>query len=135
MDLNFYNLTCFAYAAFAIFTRFLMVILKEKWNQWELDRAYTQEKPAWIYVVAGFSVLFVTYSWYRVWTDDMEYGWILAALLSITLIKVSQLMFNYDSFRMFVKTALDDKRKMMIINTGVIIFSVILIFLGVAVYS
>lgn len=135
MELNFFSVTCFAYAAFAILTRFLMVFLKEKWNRWELNQAYTQEKPAWIYILAAFSVLFIIYAWYRVWTDDVDYGWVLAALLSITLIKMSQLIFNYDSFRMFVKTALDDKRKMLAINTGVIIFSIVLIYLGVAVYS
>ncbi|MCA1803569.1 MAG: hypothetical protein LC662_14060, partial [Rhodothermaceae bacterium] len=107
-----------------------MVIFKDKWNRWELNRAYTQEKPAWIYILAACSALFITYTWYRVWTDDVDYGWILAALLSITLIKMSQLIFNYDSFRMFVKTALQDKSKMLVINTGVIIFSIVLIYLG-----
>jgi len=41
-----------------------------------LNKAYSKEKPAWINVVAIFSVLFVLFSWYKAWSSNIEYGWI-----------------------------------------------------------
>lgn len=135
MELNFFNITCFVYAGFALMTRLLIFIFKEKWNQWELNKAYSKEKPVWIYFVAIFSVLFVLFSWYKAWSGNIEYGWILAALLSITLIKISQLLFNYDQFREFVAKSLYDEKRMIFINIGVITFSIILILMGIFLYS
>ena len=45
MELNFFNITCFAYAFLALLTRVIMVFYREKWNKWELNKAYTKKKP------------------------------------------------------------------------------------------
>lgn len=135
MELNFFNITCFAYAGFAFITRLLIFIYKERWNQWELNKAYSKEKPAWIYFAAIFSVLFVLFSWYKVWFSNIEYGWVLAVLLSITLIKISQLLFNYDRFREFAAKSLYDKGRMLLINFGVITYAIALILMGIYLYS
>lgn len=134
MNLNFFNITCFAYAAFAILTRLIMILKKDKWNQWELNKAYKEKKPWWIYLIAILSVLYISLSWYMAFTSGIKYGWILAALLSLTLVKISQLLFNYDKFREFVKDILSNKSKLLRTNLGVFFFSLLLIFLGLVVY-
>jgi hypothetical protein len=135
MDLNFFNITCFSYAGFALLTRLPLIFFKEEWNQWELNKAYSREKPVWVSFAAIFSVLFVLFSWYKAWSSNIEYGWILAALLSITLIKVSQLLFNYVQFREFAARTLYNKDKMLIVNLGVFVFAIVLILMGIYLYS
>jgi len=135
MELNFFNITCFFYAGFALMTRLPILFLNEEWTQWELNKAYSREKPVWINVVAISSVLFVLFSWYKAWSSNIEYGWILAALLSITLIKISQLLFNYSQFRDFAATTLYNKDKMLLINLGVFAFAIVLILMGIYLYS
>jgi len=135
MELNFFNITCFAYAGFALMTRLPIIFFNKEWNQWELTKAYSKEKPAWINVVTIFSVLFVLFSWYKAWTSSIEYGWILAAFLTFTLIKVSQLLFNYDQFREFAAATLYNKDKMLIINLGVFAFAMVLSLMGIYLYS
>jgi hypothetical protein len=135
MELNFFNITCFAYAGFALLTRLLIFIFKDDWNLWELNKAYSEKKPAWIYFLALFSISFVLFSWFKVWSGSVDYGWILAGLLSLTLIKISQLLFNYNRFRAFVAEALYSKEKMLFINIGVFTFSIALILMGIYLYS
>lgn len=135
MELNFFNITCFAYAGFALLTRLLIFIFKDDWNQWELNKAYSEKKPAWIYFLALFSISFVLFSWFKVWSSSVDYGWILAGLLSLTLIKISQLLFNYNRFRAFVAEALYSREKMLFINIGVFTFSIALILMGIYLYS
>jgi hypothetical protein len=135
MELNFFNITCFVYAGFTLMTRLPIIFFQDEWNQWELNKAYRKEKPAWINIAAIFSVLFVLFSWYKAWSSNIEYGWILAVLLSITLIKISQLFFNYDQFREFAATTLYNKDKMLVINLGVFVFAIVLILMGIYLYS
>lgn len=135
MEFNFFSITAIAYGIFAIATRVLMKLYGEKWNTWELDQAYTVKKPKWVYFVALFSLLFIIYTWYMVWQTDVSYSWVLAVLLSITLIKISQLVFNYDKFREFASSTLPNKEKMARLNIMVIGFALIVIGLGIFLYT
>ena len=111
-----------------------MVIFGDKWNKWEMNNAYTKDKPRWIYTVAVFGFLLVLFTWYQVFSLDIKYSWIIALLISLTLIKISALLFNYDKFREFASTALNNPHKRMKINVSVFIISVILVILGLYVY-
>jgi len=131
---NYFSLLCFFWAFIGIISRFLIVFLGEKWNKWELNSAYSEEKPKWIYLISIISLFLVIYTWYQVFITEIEYSWIIAALISLTLIKVSALLFNYEQFRTFAKEVLNNKSKLQQLNIGVLLFSIICIGMGLFLY-
>jgi hypothetical protein len=133
--LNYFSILCFAWALMGIGSRFIMIYLGQRWNKWELEKVYSEEKPAWIYSAGVAAFILVGYTWFKVFTtDDIRLSWIIALLITLTLIKISILIFHYNKFRIFAKTVLNDKQKLTKLNIGVVIFSVIFILLGVYLY-
>ncbi|MBS4538922.1 hypothetical protein GOQ27_10625 [Clostridium sp. D2Q-11] len=133
-DLNYFSTLCFAWAFVGIGSRILMIRYGKKWIDWELDKAYAKEKPKWIYIVSVISLIIVGYTWYQVFNMDIKYSWIIAILVSLTLIKIFNLIFNYDKFREFVDSTLNNKRKFKQLNISVFIFSIIFILMGIFLY-
>jgi len=133
-DLNYFSILCFVWALIGIGSRFVMLHLGQRWNKWELEKVYSEEKRAWIYFAGVAAAFLVGYTWFKVFTTDIRFGWIIALLITLTLIKVSTLVFNYKKFRQFAMTVLNDKQKLTKLNIGVVIFSVIFIFMGIYLY-
>ncbi len=111
-----------------------MSIMGSRWKEWELNNAYTVNKSKWIYIVALIAYFLVGYTWYKHFTTHVNYSWIISALSSVTIVKISTIIFNYEGFRKFASNILNDKNKMFKLNVSVVIFSVILIFMGIYLY-
>lgn len=134
MDTSYFRYLCYGWAAIGIITRILMVGFGDKWNEWEMKSAYSESKPRWIYVVALLGLILVGYTWYMVFTTNVDYSWIIALLVSLTLIKITNLIFNYDKFRKFASTVLNDPKKKMQLTISVFIMSIVFILLGYNLY-
>lgn len=134
MEFNYFSWLCFSWAFVGIVTRILMIVLGYKWNKWEMDRAYTKKKPAWIYGVGGLGFALVVYTWYQVFNLEVAHSWIIAVIISLSLIKISALLFNYSKFRKFASETLNNPQKKRILNLSVFLMSIIFIMLGIYVY-
>ena len=132
--MSYFSALCYFWAAIGLVSRFFILRMGEKWSKWELNNAYTESKPRWIYLLGIFGTALVGYSWYRVVVTDVRFSWIITALLSLTLVKVFNLTFNYEGFRKFVVNTLDDSRRWRSINVSIIVFSVALVFVGIFLY-
>ncbi len=131
---NYFKVICFLWAALGIGSRIAMGMMGEKWSKWELGKAYASKKPSWIYVVGALGYLLVAYTWYQVVVTDVPHSWAIAALISLTVIKISALIFDYETFRSFAAMMLKDKAKMQMLNVSVLILSAGLIAMGVFLY-
>ncbi|WP_202710739.1 hypothetical protein [Sporosalibacterium faouarense] len=115
--------------------RLLIHLIPEKWSNFELNKAYSEEKPKWIWGVGIFSIFIVIVTWYKEITTEVHLSIILSILITLTLIKVSQILFNYNKFRSFVTKALvEDRRIITQISIGTTILGIILILLGIFLY-
>jgi len=132
--MNYFRVLCFIWAIVGLVTRFLIVSLGVSWKEWELGKAYTRSKPRWIYFVAVFAFMVVTFTWYKVFTTEVRYSWIMALLVSLTLIKVFLLIFNYERFRSFIENILNDRKKLTLLNISVLVFSIIFMLMGMYLY-
>lgn len=130
----FFKIVCFVWAAIGIISRIAMAVLKEKWAVWEENRAYKARRPAWVVVVSVFGFCMIAATWLVYIIVGVPYGWVLAALITLTAVKISSLLFNYSKFREFLKETLASRQKMMRINVSVIILSAGLIALGLFLY-
>jgi len=132
---SYFSYLCFFWALVGLSSRFFIIKLGNKWNEWELEKIYSQNKPKWIYFLALLGILLVAFTWYKVFTTQINYSWIIALLISLTLIKIFNLLFRYEQFREFVVNTLNDKKRWLKINISIIIFSIILTLMGFFLYS
>ncbi len=93
-----------------------------------------KKRPIWVYLVSTLGILLVIYTWYAVFISKISYSWIIAIFVSLTALKVLMLLFRYLKFRGFVNRILRDPKKMLHLNVGVLIFSLILIIMGIFLY-
>ncbi len=113
----------------------LMHIFPEKWNKFELETAYTEKRPNWVWGVALIGLTIVCFTWYKQLTTDIPYSLILTLIITLTLIKTSQILFNYDNFRKFVHKALiEDRSILRKINIATTLLGLSLLYLGVFIY-
>ncbi|MDF1616898.1 hypothetical protein [Petrocella sp. FN5] len=134
MAYNYFSYLCFGWAFVGIVTRILMIVFGERWNRWEMERAYTQKKPIWVIVISIISVIVVVFTWYQVFNLEVAYSWIIAMLTTLTLVKIAILTFNYDQFRVFASNTLNNPEKKMLLNSIVFVLSLVFIVLGIFVY-
>ncbi|MCR3956273.1 MAG: hypothetical protein NUK57_08225 [Gudongella sp.] len=135
MNFNYFSYLCFIWAAVGIITRILMITFGDKWNKWEMEHAYSEKKPAWVNIVAVFGIIVVVVTWIQVFRLDVDYSWVIGVITTLSLIKISALLFNYEKFREFAGNTLNDKSKRLRLNLSVFAASVIFISLGLFLYS
>ena len=132
--MNYFSIICFVWAAIGIGSRIAMAVLGDRWDKWELENAYKKEKPKLLNVVGIVGYLLVIVTWVMVFTQGVRLSWIIAALITLTVVKVSAMLFNYDAFRKFVDNTLKDKKKMLALNVVVIILAIALVLMGLFLY-
>ncbi len=132
--MNYFSIICFVWAAIGILSRIGMAVMGERWNKWEMENAYKKEKPKMLNVVGVFGYILVIVTWVLVFTMDVKLSWIIAALMTLTVVKVSAMLFNYEAFRTFVDNTLNDKKKMIYLNIAVIVLAIALILMGLFLY-
>lgn len=130
----FFKIVCFFWAAVGIISRIAMAAMKEKWAVWEQAHAYKEKRPAWVVIVGVIGILLIPAVWAVYIIFSVSYGWILGALMTLTIFKIVTLMFNYSKFREFLKNTLVDKKKMLKLNVAVIILSIGLVCMGLFLY-
>jgi len=132
--MNYFSILCLIWAAIGIGSRVMMGIMGERWNEWEENSAYAAKRPKIISVVGITGYLLIILTWYMVFVTEVKLGWIMAVLASLTVIKISTLLFNYPAFREFLSKTLNDKKKMMRLNISVIAFSIVLVLMSIFLY-
>lgn len=133
--MNYFQALSFAFGALLILTRPAMHFFPKHWNDFELNTAYTEEQPRWVWYIAAFGLLLVGFTWYKHFTANIPNSLVITLILSLTLLKTSQILFNYQQFRKFVVRVLVEDRKMLAkINTAVLVFGVAVFSLGYFLY-
>ncbi len=132
--MNYFSVICFVWAAIGIGSRLAMAFMGQNWNKWETESAYKEKRPKWIIAMFIIGIIIIALTWYMVAVSDIQFSWIIAALISLTIIKLSTLIFRYDKFREFMVSTLNNPKKMLKLNISVIIFSIILISMGIWLY-
>ncbi len=135
MNLNYFSILSISWALVGILTRILMTIFGERWNKWEMTKAYKEERPRWVVAVSLLGVLLVGYTWYQVMVSDLAYTWIIALLLTVTLVKIGALLFRYDAFRAFARDVLGNPAKKRQLTLSVFLISLVMLWMGFFLYG
>jgi uncharacterized membrane protein YdcZ (DUF606 family) len=133
--MNYFQVLSFVFGAVLILTRPAIQFFPRQWNKFELNKAYTENQPRWVWIVGALGLLFVAFTWYKHFTADVPYSLVITLLLSLTLIKMSQVLFNYRQFRAFAARVLEkDRKTLTLINVFALILGIGSILLGFFLY-
>lgn len=133
--MNYFQVASISLGVFIIAVRSLMHLIPEKWNTFELEYMYKKNRPRWVFLAGFISIILVGYTCYQEIITDIPHSLLFTILISLTLIKTSQVLFNYKSFRIFAEYALTKNRKVLLrINITTTILGLLLIILGIYVY-
>ena len=131
IELNYFAVISFFWAFIGLSSRVMIFILGKRWNDWEENVAYTDEKPKWIVVVHVLAIALILFTWYMVFRSDVAASWVIASLMTLILVKVVFQLFKYAEFKAYVKKIMHHDKMFCAINIAVVLFSLGLIGLGV----
>ena len=133
--MNYFQGLCYFFGAVMILTRPAIQFFPKRWNEFELNTAYTEKQTKWIWGVGLAGLLLIWFNWYQHLTANIPNSLAITLILSLTLIKTSQVLFNYSKFRKFVVHVLtEDRKKLAAINTGVLVMGISVIAMGYFLY-
>ncbi|MFO7941755.1 MAG: hypothetical protein R6U92_03810 [Bacillota bacterium] len=133
--MNYFQALSYAFGAILILTRPAIQLFPKRWNDFELNTAYTEEQPRWVWYAGILGVCLVLFTWYQHFTLDVPNSLVITLILSLTLIKMSQVLFNYKQFREFVVRVLTkDRKTLALINIAASILGIIVVAIGYFLY-
>ncbi|MGM0653177.1 MAG: hypothetical protein ACQES4_10430 [Bacillota bacterium] len=133
--MNYFQVLSIVFGAILILTRPAIQFFPKQWNTFELNTAYTEEQPGWVWYVGLFGFGLVAFTWYKHFTAGIPYSLVITLMLSLTLAKMSQVLFNYKQFRAFVVRVLKtDRKTLTLINIFAIALGVASILMGFLLY-
>ncbi len=124
--MNYFQVLSIVFGLILILTRPAIQFFPKQWNAFELNTAYTEKQPRWVWFVGLFGLILVIFTWYMHFTAGVTYSIVITLMLTLTLVKMSQVLFNYEKFRAFAVQVLEKDRKTL---TLINIFA---LFLGLA---
>ena len=134
MQINFFNIACFIAAGIvlsgSLFRIFYPVVLKN-FGQKLFE---SEETPFWVFAFGVFAILFIVILWFHVWISNVRYSWIVAILLSFSLIKSSFFILNYNQFKPIMVRFIGNKKRVLGFNLLMILYGLSLIGLGMFLY-
>ncbi len=107
--------------------------ITDRWQKSESDG--TQKTPAWVWFPAVVGIFLMTYTWYLHFTRDVEHSWILACILTITILDLSRRMYNHSCFKsVYYDEHIEDIWRTAVLNVVLALGGLMLLYMGLFVY-
>ncbi len=133
--MNYFQILSFIFGAILILTRPAIQFFPKQWNAFELNTAYTEKQPHWVWFVSIFGLGLVALTWFMHFTAGIPYSIVITLVITLTLVKMSQVLFNYQQFRAFVVRVLEkDRKTLSLINVSALLLGVGCLLIGFFLY-
>jgi hypothetical protein len=133
--MNYFQVLSIVFGAILILTRPAIQFFPKQWNAFELNTAYTEEQPRWVWHIGIIGFCLVAFTWYKHFTAGVPHSLVITLMLSLTLAKMSQVLFNYQQFRAFVVRVLEkDRKTLALINVAALILGIASLLIGFLLY-
>ncbi len=133
--MSYFTILSLGYGLVMLLTRPMIHLFPQAWADIEMGKIYTDRQPVWVWLVGCFGVGLVAFTWYTHFTAEVPYSIIVTLVISLTLVKLSQVLFNYKQFRAFAERVLRRERQTMNRISMVTVFLGLgLLALGIFVY-
>jgi hypothetical protein len=133
--MNYFQVLSIIFGLILILTRPAIQFFPKQWNAFELNTAYTEKQPRWVWYIGIFGLALVIFTWYMHFTAGIPYSIIITLMLTLTLVKMSQVLFNYKQFRAFVVRVLEkDRKTLALINIFALILGIASLLIAFLLY-
>jgi hypothetical protein len=133
--MNYFQVLSIIFGLILILTRPAIQFFPKQWNAFELNTAYTEKQPRWVWYIGILGLALVIFTWYMHFTAGIPYSIIITLMLTLTLVKMSQVLFNYKQFRAFVVRVLEkDRKTLALINIFALILGIASLLIGFLLY-
>ena len=133
--MNYFQVLSIVFGLILILTRPAIQFFPKQWNAFELNTAYTEKQPRWVWFVGLFGLVLVIITWYMHFTKGIPYSIVITLLLTLTLVKMSQVLFNYKQFRAFAVRVLEkDRKTLTLINIFALLLGLASLIMGFILY-
>ena len=133
--MNYFQVLSIVFGLILILTRPAIQFFPKQWNAFELNTAYTEKQPRWVWYVGIIGLGLVIFTWYMHFAAGIPYSIIITLMLTLTLIKMSQVLFNYKEFRAFAVRVLEkDRKTLTLINIFAIVLGIASLLMGFLLY-
>ena len=133
--MNYFQVLSLVFGAILVLTRPAIQFFPRQWNKFELNTAYTEKQPFWVWIAGALGLLLIAFTWYKHFTAGVPYSLAITLLLSLTLVKLSQVLFNYKQFRAFAVRVLEkDRKTLALINIFALALGIGSILMGLLLY-
>jgi len=132
---NFFSILCLGWGLITLTYAFVNFFLGKKSAEWSLKTFAAEKRPLWMTIISVLYLVLVVYTWYAVATMNVDKSWLIAVLFSLGVIKIYFILFDYEAFRQLCIEFLSKSTTVALLNIFVVIFSALLVFMGVFYYS
>ncbi len=133
--MNYFQVLSITFGAILVLTRPAIQFFPKKWNAFELNRAYTEKQPRWVWIAGAIGLGLVVFTWYMHFTAEVPYSLVITLLFTLTLVKMSQVLFNYRQFRAFAERVLvRDRKTLTMINLFALFLGLVCLLMGIFLY-
>lgn len=133
--MNYFQVLSIVFGVILILTRPAIQFFPKQWNAFELNTAYTERQPRWVWFIGLLGLALVILTWYMHFTAGVPYSIVITLVLTLTLVKTSQVLFNYKQFRNFAVRVLErDRKTLTMINIFALLLGLALLIIGFLLY-
>lgn len=133
--MSYFAVLSIGFGLLLVLTRLLINLLGDAWSEFELNKAYTEKQPRWLWLVGFWGLILIAFTWYKYLTTDIQYSIVITIIITATLVKIVQVLFNYKNFRLFAKRLLIKERQKLLALNGILLFlGLVLIAMGIFIY-
>ncbi|MBF0274918.1 MAG: hypothetical protein HQK84_06775 [Nitrospinae bacterium] len=95
---------------------------------------FPPKRPAWVIPLSFIVVLFIFFVWYKVFTGNTQFSWVIALFLSFSLVKSYYYVFYYEDFRNLASTILENQKNVTLASIGMFLLSGLLLMIWYFLY-
>ena len=131
----YFKILSIAYGVLMILKGPVVHFLGRRWARLEPGVVYPEKQPFWVWGLGVGGLIVAAVTWRMHVKTDVDYSLIVTVVVTLTLLKLSQVLFNYKKFRAFtVKVTKERPGYLLWLNVALAVLGIGLVLLGIFVY-
>ncbi len=131
----YFKILSIAYGALMILKGPVVHFLGRRWARFEPGVVYPEKQSFRVWVVGVVGLILIAVTWVMHVKTDVDYSLIVTLVVTLTFVKLSQLLFNYRRFRQFVVKVWEKNPPYLLwLNVAIGVLGTALVLLGIFVY-
>ena len=131
----YFKILSIAFGVVVILKGPVMRLLARRWSQLGVSAVYPEKQSFRVWATGVAGVVLIAVTWWMHLTRPVPWSLIVTVVVTLTLVKLSQVLFNYRRFRAFVLKVMKERPGYItVLDAAVGVLGGALVLLGIFVY-